>query len=47
MPGRDGSQANVTALARGYHIDSAVELVKNEGTDTGRLLTLDWNLNLI
>ena len=47
MPGYAGLRSNIIALARTYQVDSAVELISNDGDDTVRTLKLDWRLNLI
>lgn len=45
-PGFADFRANVAALSREYDVDAALELTGNEGTDTERNLTVDWELNL-
>lgn len=47
MPGYPDFSAGIIALARDFQVDSAVELEKNEGTDTLRTLVMDWTLDLI
>lgn len=47
MPGYDELRSDVIALARDFQVDSAVELVSDEGGDTRRTLKLDWDLGLI
>jgi hypothetical protein len=44
MPGYQHLNDAVTAIARDYTIEVAVDLVSNEGNDAARTLETDWKL---
>ncbi len=46
MPGYDELAANVQAMVEQADIHSSISALNDEGGDTGRTLTLNWELRL-
>ena len=46
MPGYERLRASLIALARDYQVETAIDLVSNEGNDRARTVEADWLLRL-
>ena len=47
MPGYQTLAANVQALVLEQNVQSSIEVLSDEGTETRRMLTLDWFLQFV
>jgi len=47
MPGYDKLAANVEALVQQQDVQSSIEVLNDDGTDSARMLELDWFLQFV
>ena len=47
MPGYEALRASVTALLNEAQVQSAIDLVEEEGDDSSRTVELDWLLHIV